>query len=523
MPLRDRGTYGRAIVWAVAILTALLHAFMPYSGDDYAYFTHWDPSSPLASIIGFPREVARHWYYVNGRLANFIAPPLLASAPRWLLASACGAAIWLMLYMCLRWSGTWRRHSATAIFLTAVVALAFPWWDSMQLFDCQFNYVWASALVLSAMWLIAGPSDTGSPQSAPGAWRTVGTAIVAAAGGMMHESASLPLLAGLVAWRVLGQPRRTFSPRSRVALICFIVGAAVAATSPGIWQRAAAASEPNDTLLWLFLKSDIIVGVLYAAMLAAWICPAGRRPLRDMLASPVLIFVVATVPALAISLRSGIVGRSGWFASLYALIALADLLRRLDTRLPRALVRVAAALLAATVLAHYAGTIVWQQRRFADFRRFEKAYEANSDGVVALDHIRDTALPRWTLNRTRGIPDPDDVYQLEMFARSHRRRIPYPVILPADALTALPAPGSVSVLASGDMLTDRLPAGAVPHPMRPGRPQLYIYRAADGELWTAQTFMREGRTLYHLAPLILDPGDRLEGPAFAPLYATGDR
>lgn len=515
MPRIHRGIAGPALALAVALLTALLYAFMPYSGDDYAYLTHWDASSPLASILRFPREVAHHWYHVNGRLANFIAPPLLAAVPRWLLASACGAAMWLMLYMSLKWSGTWRRHAFPATLLIAVVALAFPWWDSMQLFDCQFNYVWTSALVLSALWLItasAGDTAPGSP------WKTTGSALVAIAGGMMHESASLPLLVGLAAWWALDMRRRPLPRRTRTLLLCFIFGTVVAATSPGIWHRAAADSEPNDILLWLFLKSDVIVGVLYAVMAAALLTPRGRGAVRAMLASPVLILVVATLPALVISLRSGIVGRSGWFASLYALIALTDLLRRLDIRVRPALSRAAAVALALPVVAHYAGCVVWQHRRYADFLRFEKAYENSSDGVVALDHIRDTQLPRWTLNRTRGIPDPDDVYQLEMFAQSHRRRTPFPVVLPADALTRLPAPGTTTVLQSGDMLADRLPAGAVPHPMRPGRPQLYIYRAADGELWTAQTFMRDDRTLYHLAPLILDPGDRLEGPVFAPLY-----
>lgn len=514
MPRLHRGIAGPVLVLAVALLTALLYAFMPYSGDDYAYFTHWDTTSPLASLLGFPREVARHWYHVNGRLANFIAPPLLAAVPRWLLASACGVAMWLMLCMSLKWSGVWRRHHVLATLLIAVVVLAFPWWDSMQLFDCQFNYVWTSALVLSALWLITASTRDTAPVKP---WKTFGTAIVAIAGGMMHESASLPLLVGLAAWRAL-DIRRPLPRRTRTLLLCFLFGTVVAATSPGIWHRAAAVSEPNDTLLWLFLKSDAIVGVFYAALLASAAFPRGRRLLRSMFASPVLILAVATLPALAISLRSGIVGRSGWFASLYAIIALTDLLRRLDLRIRPALSRAAAAALALLVVAHYAGCIVWQHRRYADFRRFEKAYAESSDGVVALDHIRDTQLPTWTLNRTRGIPDPDDVYQLEMFAQSHRRRTPFPVVLPSDALTRLPAPGATTVLKSGDMLSDRLPAGAVPHPMRPGRPQLYIYRAADGELWTAQTFMRGGRTLYHLAPLILDPGDRLEGPVFAPLY-----
>ncbi len=499
------------MLWAVGILTALLYLAMPLSGDDYAYKVVWHYPTIYDAILHYPGYLIHHWLHVNGRLANFIASPLLNLIPKWLLAIFCGAAIWLMLYISLKWSGLWRRGNFTASLLTATVMFAFPWWDAMQLFDCQFNYVWASALSLTALWFVTRPT------AIEGHLSMLCVCLIATAGGMMHESASLPLLAGCAVWW-WGNRHRQLPHGRKAVLLCFAAGTFAAISSPGIWHRATADAIPNDTIPLLFLKSFAIVGVLWLTISISSLWPSGRRAIKEMLHTPLLILAVATIPAVVIGLKSGIVGRSGWFGSLYALIVLMNLCQRL-THAAKPTISIAAAWgLALIVTSQLTGTTMLQLRRGADHLRFERAYAASPDGVVYLDHMRDTDLPWWTLGRTRGIPDPDDVYLMETFRYDQGADAPYPIVLPRDAEGATPAPGKILTLRNGDIISDILPDNAIPHPMKPGRPQLFIYRnTSDRRLWTAQTFHRGGRTLYHLAPLILDPGDRLEGPGFADL------
>lgn len=498
MPSRECAP-SRVLIWAVALLTAVLYTLMPLSGDDYSYKAIWHYPDVFQAFLHYSGFVLHHWLYVNGRLANFLAPPLLNLIPQWLFAILCGAATWLMLYISLRWGGLWRRGGFWSTLLIAAVMLAFPWWDSMHLFDCQLNYIWSSALVLTGLWFIMRPSPVAGMHK-------VGCCFVAFAGGMMHESASIPIIVGGACWLWLHRADRL--PRGRKAIaIAFFAGTLLAICSPGIWDRVGNERIPDDTALMLFLKSFAIVGIFWLTLAAMACSRRGRAIIAAAMRTPLLILAIATVPAVVIGLKSGIVGRSGWFGSLYALIVMICLWRRMCPRIHARIIPLAASwILAAAVTAQLSGTIIRQIPRTEDHRRFIEAYYASPDGIVYVDYERDNELPWWTLGRTRGVPDPDDTYLLYTVSLSRGWNEPLPIVLPSDALPAVKAHRGTTRLKSGDIITDSLPAGAEP---LDDSLRTYVFRATDGSLWTAQVIPSSGFDMYHLAPLVLDPGDRL--------------
>lgn len=492
---------GHFLLWAVAVLTALLYIFMPLSGDDYAYKVVWHYPDIFQAIIHYPGFIKEHWLGINGRMANFLAPPLLNLIPKWAFALLCGAATWLMLYMALRWSGLWRSSGFLSTLLIAVVILAFPWWDSMQLFDCQLNYIWASALVLTALWLVFHSTPKGN-------FWLVGAAVVAFLGGMMHESATLPLFCGIAVWGLIH--RHDSFPKPRVIiLICFIIGGLIALCSPGIWHRAMAESVPDDTLGLLFLKSFAIVSIFWLTFAIMAFSRRGRLIIKDIISSPLVICAVATIPSVIIGLKSGIVGRTGWFGNLYALIVMFFMWHRFINVRRQGLVPVASWLLAAIVVLQMGATVVCQSHRDNEHERFVELFLASKDGVVYIDSESDDELPWWTLGRTRGIPDPDDYYPIYTLALYRDWGKTVPVILPEDAHLAVLRGTGTTELQNGDIITDRLTEGAYPYEYQLLQREYYYFKHPNGEWWIAQRITSTPHPLYHLSPLILDPGDRL--------------
>ena len=135
----------------------------------------------------------------------------------------------------------------------------------------------------------------------------------------MHEGIGLPVSArcGGVAEAFRGMAQSVGSAAGMI--VAFFCGTLFALLSPGIWGRlvsegiAMGEREPNDVLWLLLIKSDF-----YALLLVAFIGAAAlwrRGNLMEMARSPWIIFVTASLIGVCMSGVSGIVGRSGWFAS----------------------------------------------------------------------------------------------------------------------------------------------------------------------------------------------------------------
>lgn len=477
----------RMLTAALFLLLATQFYFTPYSGDDLSYTGVFSGASAQLPWWSLPRFAASHWLHANGRLANLIMP-LCAFIPKWVVAPLFAAAMVWLFRGADRLANPARNPWLTpVVWLTLIAAL--PWWDSLCLFDCQLNYVWTSAMILTALRLITSPPSTG--------WRPASAALCFLA-ACMHESASLPLLCGLTAWLLLTRRR----PESPLLFCAFAAGTLLVTLSPGILLRAGGERIADDPLPLLMLKSDLLPVVLWAAIAVCAFTPGGRRRIVRLMTTPDGALAIAALISAAIGLWSGIVGRSGWFAQLFALMVL---LRHLLPHLKAPAARTAGLLSAAAVMLYFSFLAAMQVKLGREHDLMVELYRRSTDGVVFMDYTRDSDLPYWVLGRTRGVPDPDDVYLLHCLALYYHPQAPHPVVLPAEARLHLPlASGSSVTLSNGDLLTTRIPGDAVSTYMP--REQLSVsLTEIDGRQWVAQ---QVNDSTFHLSPRMIDPGDR---------------
>ncbi len=476
-------------VWAVIAIVALLSivanfGVWPTCDDvDYglAYREYYN-----GNLLYYPRWILRHWVVSNGRAANFFAPMWLYFLPYNLVRIVSGLMVGAMLAMIVRMGcPQWREKPLHAIALLFCAVFALTWWDGMMMFDFAFNYVWAAALGLFSVWLILH-------RLKPGA--VTGLAAMATLiGGMMHESMSAPLVAGLVIWGLLNGQWRKMSRSNRIVFGAFVFGAFVAFISPGIWMRATKGFQPDDPVLPLLLKSDYIALALTLALIVTGIVKPAS--LKELLRGKVCIWIVAAVSAMAFSAVGGIVGRSGWFANIYALIAFALWIKPCQKQ-PKWL----AAILGLVIIAEYAALAYWQLKRGNELAEVIALYQQSPDGNVFYDFTDDPDVPVLTFHRTRGVPDADDYYTLSSLTKAYGDSLRPLAVLPTSVQHLQPWQAEGGLQLPGEVTaTLQCPDAAR---------ALGVWREQDGTEMVVTPLMKNDTIIYVIQKRDRDPGDR---------------
>lgn len=486
-----------------ALLTAALYSavsffiflFSPFAGDDFAYKCVFQGPQPFSDDWSDLFLWARmHRVSANARLFNLIVPALL-SLDRIVLALLSAAMTALMLVYGLKLTGKAAADRMYATLFVAAMAWVLPWWDSMSIFTCQENYIWTSAIILLSLYMILNP-----PQRIFTLVLALG---ICGLGGATHEGGTLPLAVGLLAYGVIIRPR---PGRSWLLAAAFFIGMLFVSLAPGIIGRAASQRLADDPLVWLALKTIPAVLVMVAVLIAMLFTAVWRERLRALVLSPYLILIVAAVASSCIALMSGIVGRSGWFAEIYALIVLFHLCGEY-LHASRRIGRAVSVVVAVALLFQTAFVAVWQYFLDRENDTFVNLYTTSGEDILYMDYTAHDRLPWLLLGRYRGVPDADDVYILKTFVDYYRPGSPLPVILPHDALSVDLSAVSEAKLSNGDIIADRLPAGSVGGAtLREGIPMWFFEK--DGQQWLARSFDNDGRSLFLLSRRVLDPGDR---------------
>lgn len=463
----------------IFLLNLIIFYFSRLQGDDLAYTSLFDGPNRLHEWWGYPRWCAVHWLTTNGRFANYLMPAM-GVAPAALRALLFATAVALMYLFSAKIAGV--RKGFLPALLCLGISLGLPWWDFMVSFDVQLNFIWASTFVLAAFWLIhSGHEYKGG--------KLVVACLFCIVAGSMHETPSAGLLAGWLAYFLFRRLRPTQTQKWLLA--AFAIGALEAIFAPGIIMRARGVGSADDSLLLLFLKSDILAGLLWAVILVFAMIPACRRFNRDLFATPYAVLVIAALVQIPIGLYSGIVGRPGWWAELFSMIVAvgwAGMYIRPCNRLLTwlfgglALVPSASAAYVAPALAK-------------ELDSFVEEFRESPDGVVYMDPTPDTALPVSALNRMRGVPDADDFFQLECVGRHNRADKAWPVVLPTAFRDKSP-----EELRDDYLILPYLPQGALAAPFG-GPSYRLIYQ---GKQMIALPFKGQ----WYLCERYFDPGDR---------------
>lgn len=465
-------------LWQWTLLLISVSAFFvflwsPYQGDDLAYRSAFQGANPAYdSWLYYPIWAARHWLHSNGRLANLMTPALFA-LPRPIVVILCTTALWLMYRLSIKIAG----EDNSPMILIAGIFFLLPWWDSIFIFDCQTNYVWSSVAIL-AIYIILYEKDYPLWLGIP----------VCFLGAMMHESATVSLIAGIIGYVVINKWR---PDKNHSILICFLcAGAIFTIFAPGIILRASSEKVPNDPWLWLLLKSDFIALFLWIIIIYFSFSPKNRKKLSFIFKTPLCVLAIGAFVEMIISVQSGIVGRSGWFAELFAIIVLVRWLGFRDNPI------ISSGILT-LILQVAISCPIWQFKVWKDFKNFEKEYTESSDGIVFLDAIRDTDIPTvLTLNRMRGLPDPDDSYLRWCYALYYRKDMKFPVIIPKEAKGMT----NDTILSNGDIVLTKFPENVR---LTKDEPQVTLTQI-NGMDYVIQPF----DDMFHLSPRIIDPGDR---------------
>ncbi|MGN0209537.1 MAG: DUF6056 family protein [Muribaculaceae bacterium] len=462
-----------AIAIIVGCCTAWVAFFTPFSGDDWVYFD----AASNRNFFGWLTNGFGHWLTTNGRLANIGFTPLLL-LPKCLLALICGAFASLLYYEAARACNA-ASHLGGFAAIFCLLSLALPWWDSMWMFDCQFNYVFAAGMCLWAMRMIFNqPKSNGLRLLA---------AVGCFAAGMMHEAASLPLCIGIMVYLLAGGKRPSW-----LLAAAFALGTAAVTFSPGIWMRATSGHTPDDSVWMLLIKSDLAAAIVAIGLLVG--VTVRYFALRRFLATSYGIFAIAAVVSMCISLASGIVGRSGWFAEIYAFIVILAICSQWLTHIPA----IVSWLVITISILPLATAMIFQPTAAREYQEYEQAYAQSHDGVVFIDYTHDDEWPTLALNRIRGVLDPDDCYLHICLAKHYETDKPLPMVLPTEAQGI----DKDSILTCGDIISTTLPSDAAT------RPDGLILCRRDGREWVVQPYNRGGHQLYHLSPRQLAPGDR---------------
>ena len=211
----------KVLSWAILIVSAVgflaWNMELDYQCDDLwykLYFAGNDKSlglDPLADSILYSQPEITTWEQVfgsiyhhylswtNGRLANALMYVSIMF-PKVFSDVAHALMLLMMMWGLARLSSgrRWMEHPLRLGVITLFVWLGWPWADMKGSSDYFFNYVWSTALVLYFVILFQQLNRESS------LGRIVWTSVVGFIAAMMHEGISVPFMAGIGGYIVLG-------------------------------------------------------------------------------------------------------------------------------------------------------------------------------------------------------------------------------------------------------------------------------------------------------------------------------
>lgn len=492
------------ILLFIGIAYAIIYWFMPYSGDDLEnliIFTGWCEGNGPHDLSYYPYYgIARHWKWINGRISDMLNPFMPLMIPHRVNAILNSVSITAMLAFAMKLCRFPNQAVTGKIVLISIIIFAFPWWDSFQVFDVVYNYVFSSALCLWFLTHFLNRSDQYTPKNR--FIQLLWCLLFFIAGGM-HEACGVPISCGLIAYFVMSKGFASLSRYKKYITWSFFAGTLFCFASRGIWDRLNRMQEPNDPIGWLILKSDTIVLILLVAVLIALCFKSSRHRLIKLSHTEWIIFFIAAIASLCFSAVSGIVGRSGWFANLFALIAIFRWVNSYKFSISQFTAIGVSTILSVTLIAHFIEFARYQVILGKEHDEMLALFNASPDGTIYMDATFETDIPWWILNKTRGVPDADDIHLIYWINYYHGRGGKTLAILPKSVKDIdWKRFRGLQRLSNGDYITDTPPFDPqTPHVLN------HIFKMGKHE-WVGVPFKINDNTYYLITPRLLDPGDR---------------
>lgn len=486
----------------IGICAGLLDYFLPPSGDDLKFWTELGQSDytfPDRSTLSF---IAGHIEGCNARFLQFMGPVMINLLPRGLAAVVMGLMIGFYFYVMVinaddgelgmygaKKSGI--KHISIMLLFIAVTLAVMPWWDSMWLRVCHYNYIWATAFCLLFTVLFFKEQHGFSKIG------IFGLFILGFLVGGTHEQTGLSMFIAILCWIVFGKKWSAIDFRRKTMLWGVVFGLILELASPGFWNRIDNSLIPDDTIHLILTTLPIYI-LLLLTLGFIWVNKGGREFLQKAFKGDMIVLLAAASFAAVIAVYSGIPGRTGWFTESCSLVIWARMAFVSNFRITKMFGVAISVVALLFVAAHYVVSIIGQREAYIQHEAVKELFLKSGDGVVFYDYTGRFDFPTITLNRIKGVEDADDIWSRFVMSFAYGNKQKELFVLPTAFRGKIPLDEDVDSLTFNRVTVYK-------------ECPTHTYLTRDSlslQNWTGETrVIRESPRGWIATPLVVDPGD----------------
>ncbi len=492
-----------SLIIGIGVCHALVSYFYTYTGDDLMYRLSWEQF--YKDITGYPLFAFRHWRGSNGRMANILNPLWLSGIHQWLFAVLSGFMTWKFFRGMIDAARFPDKSVVGQVVMIAIVVFCFTWWDAiMTVYVLPLNYIWSVAFVMFFTELLCNFRTT----ERLAAWKLVLICIFSAICGGMHEALTAPLLCGIAAYLYIVRNEFRLNRLQWIMLWSFAAGVLFVVSSPGIWSRFGHVSSDGVSGGIVVLTSAYLTLLMIVWLAVGMAIKPMRENMLRLARTPWIVFVVASIVSLAFCAVSGIIGRTGWFSQLFAVIAVFYYYNAVGLRIRRSFAAVVTSVVLMALVVHYAELLRQQHVMGNELKTALDKYEQSPDGVIYMDYTRDSQQRPWALRKARGIPDPSatEMYYINSITKYYGEGRQF-IVLP-KTLERVDAREISGIMNLGNeyYVTDRALASGW-DTLRADASDVALYFPQWGRRdgYAVVPFYKDSRRLYLLSPREIDP------------------
>lgn len=483
-----------ALILFIGVVYAVMGFMIPPIGDDLGFIESYRSQNDC--WYAFPRYVYRAWLWNNARMADMLNPLGYIFIPGWLQAISNGVVVGLMYYFTVGLSSQFSRKSPFyAVLIIFILTFGMRWDGIWMEYNTFYNYIWSSTLVMAALTFLF------SECSQKGKWYWWLMLPLCFISGAMHEAIGVPLAAALGLLVLFTTFYKDATPLRRFTVIALILGGLFPLTSPASYRRIGSMLQPESPFQIIFGSANFVIILL---LLILFLLIFRKSLLYTLIRSKWIVFVGISLCSSGFMLLSGFGGRTGWFAQLFAIISVFQVIKELDIKIGRGVGSVTSILLSCLVIVHLWMVATWQHRLSEETRDIISEYKGSADGIVYYDYTSDLDVPWYLLRKNHGVPDDDDTYY------RYRMRLHYGngkqlVILPT-AFNPIPDSLSKPIINGRFILTAEYPKNVYGDTIVEIFPRELTM--VDGKEYIINKFDYKDRSLYVLSQMDRDRGEK---------------
>lgn len=483
-----------ALILVILIAYAIMGFFIPPLADDLGFIEIYRAQNDC--WYSFPRYVYRQWLWNNARMADLLNPIGFVLIPNWLQAISNGFVVGLMYYLTIRLSSQFYKKSPfLSVLIIFILTFAMRWDGIWMEYNTFYNYIWSSAYVMLALsYLFSDLSKSGKWYC----WLFLPFCFIACA---MHEAIGAPLAASLIFFLIVTPFYREANLIRRLTVIVMILGGLFTVTSPASYSRIGTMLQPESPLL-IVLGSAIFVLILLLFCLYMFLFR--KSILYSLICSKWIVFVGISILSSGFMLLSGYGGRTGWFAQIFAIIAIFLIINELKISVGSRFGWLCSILMSCLIVCHIMILAKWQYRLAKETREVIADYKKAVDGIVYYDYTGDKELPWYLFRKPHGVPDDDDSfyrYRMQKYYGNGKQL----VILP-KAFYPIPDSLSKPIVSGQFILSSRKPTEVYGDTIVSQYPREITY--IDGKEYIINNFEYKGHPLYLLSEMDRDRGEK---------------